>query len=95
MGRTDKTCATMKKWMQIIALLLIFSGTIVLLIVGHQQEGDMKMNAPHIQIEVQDGIALLTENEVAAEYRKQIVAKETHPVLTRAYEAREKSLANK
>lgn len=59
----------MKKWLQIIALLLIFSGTIVLLIVGHQQEGDMKMNAPHIQIEVQDGIALLTETEVAEELK--------------------------
>lgn len=41
------------------------------------------------------GLWYMPENEVAAEYRKQIVEKETHPVLTRAYKAREKALLNK
>ncbi len=59
----------MRKWMQIVALVIIFSGTIILLVLAQEQESETAMHPPDIQIEVQDGIALLTESEVQEELR--------------------------
>ena len=57
----------MKKWLKIIGLVLLFVGTIVVLSAAHQREGETTLTDPEIKIDVQDGIALLTETELRDE----------------------------
>jgi cell division protein FtsQ len=57
----------MKKWLKIVVMVLVFVGTIVVLTAAHQREDDVLLTDPEIKIDVQDGIALLTESELRDE----------------------------
>lgn len=57
----------MRKWIRIVVLSLVFIGAIVVLTAAHQRENDTALSEPVIDIEVQDGIALLTETELREE----------------------------
>tara|TARA_B100000508_G_scaffold75230_1_gene58631 strand:+ start:100362 stop:101156 length:795 start_codon:yes stop_codon:yes gene_type:complete len=59
----------MKKWLRISAMVLVFIGTIVLLTAAHNKEGAIVLQEPEIKIDVQDGIALLTETELLDELK--------------------------
>lgn len=57
----------MKKWLRIITVVLIFIGAVVVLTAAHQREDALVLTAPKVSIDVQDGIALLTETELKDE----------------------------
>jgi len=59
----------MKKWLRIIGLALLFIGSIVVLTAAHQREDGIVLVDPEIEINVQDGIALLTETELQDELK--------------------------
>jgi cell division protein FtsQ len=57
----------MKRFLKIALLVIIFGGTILLLIAANQKVCEQHMEKPLIELTVQDGIALLTENELLRE----------------------------
>src|SRR5690348_3577612 len=57
----------MKKILKIVVLVVIFSGTVFLLIAANQKVNQQSMKSPVIDLTVQDGISLLTEKELLNE----------------------------
>jgi len=55
--------------LKIALLVLIFSGTVFLLIAANRKIAEQKLESPIIELEVQDGITLLTEEELLNELR--------------------------
>src|SRR5690554_7461441 len=57
----------MKKILKIVVLVVIFGGTVFLLIAANQKVNQQSMKSPVIDLTVQDGISLLTEKELLNE----------------------------
>lgn len=54
----------MRGWLRKIVLLLLAIGVIVVLVLALQKEKQLILNEPLIDLEIQDGMALLTEDEL-------------------------------
>lgn len=59
----------MKKFLKIASIVLILSGTVFLLIASNQKVKQQRLGDPIIQLNVQDGITLLTEEELLNEIK--------------------------
>src|SRR5690554_6371933 len=57
----------MKKILKTVVLVVIFGGTVFLLIAANQKVNQQSMKSPVIDLTVQDGISLLTEKELVNE----------------------------
>ena len=54
----------MRGWLRKIFLTLLAIGVIVVLVLALQKEKQLTMNVPLIELEIQDGMALLTKEEL-------------------------------
>ncbi|WP_146194150.1 cell division protein FtsQ/DivIB [Brumimicrobium oceani] len=59
----------MMKFLKIALLVFIFGGTVFLLIAANEKIADQRLQKPIIELTVQDGISLLTEEELLNELR--------------------------
>lgn len=59
----------MIKILKIALLVLIFGGTVFLLIAANEKIAEQRLESPIIELDVQDGISLLTEEEILNELR--------------------------
>lgn len=81
----------MKKILKIILLVILLIGTVYLLVSANNMAGDQRLNSPTIELNVQDGISLLTEQELLNElythhlFSEQIKKSDFNPFAVESY----------